>query len=387
MRTVFVSIVGLLAFVAGCGGEPAAPGQPSTAVEPAGGGPAWERLETAPRSRDDVQLLAAGDRLLLYGGCAHDYRAHGGCGASRKAWTFDLGSGDWTATPVSPVGVVGSAVWTGTEAIFPVSGLSYDPETQSWGRLPPAPLERRGGASVWTGSEVIVWGGRDRRFAAERDGAAYDPATGTWRQIEPAPIPLNLFDLVWTGKEAIAFGAELDGRNIAESSHAIGAAYDPESDTWRRLPRSRLSPQASTATWLDGRMVAYDYGGRSQTYDPASDRWSDPVRMPVDPSECYPDSVAAGGYVIAFYCGEIAVTDPAEGGWRRIDGGLTERLHDSVPVWRFSLLAGTDEAAYLLAEGITFGQSGIAQYNLPQAPHSFWKLRPAAAVEKRSGRS
>ena len=376
----FASTVALIASLAGCGDGSAQPGAPPAAAEPASSAPAWERLDPAPAAPDGVQLLTIGERLLLYGGCAHDYRDQGGCGASRKAWIFDPASGDWTATPASPAGVRGSGVWTGSEAIFPVSGLAYDPETESWRRLASAPIERRGGASVWTGSEVIVWGGRNRRFANERDGAAYDPATGTWRQIAPAPIALNLFDLVWTGNEAIAFGAELDGRNVADSRRAIGAAYDPESDTWRRLPRSRLSPQASTATWLDGRMVAYDYGGRSQTYDPESNRWSDPVRMPIEPSECYPDSVAAAGYVVAFYCGEIAVTDPVAGGWARVDGGLTERLHDSVPVWRFSVLAATDDAVYLLAEGITFGPSGIAQYNLPEAPHSFWKLRPDAAA-------
>ena len=47
----------------------------------------------------------------------------------------------------------------------------------------------------------------------------------------------------------IVFGAALHGGNVPETETAIGAAYDPSTDRWRRLPDSPLSPQASTAAW------------------------------------------------------------------------------------------------------------------------------------------
>ncbi len=49
---------------------------------------------------------------------------------------------------------------------------------------------RFGHSTVWTGKELIVWGGwadehGDRRFD---DGAAYNPSTDTWRTIASAPL-------------------------------------------------------------------------------------------------------------------------------------------------------------------------------------------------------
>src|ERR687892_1566238 len=56
-----------------------------------------------------------------------------------------------------------------------------------WTPVPPAPISPRGfHAAVWTGSEMVVWGGSSagRLFA---HGAAYDPASSTWRGLPPPP--------------------------------------------------------------------------------------------------------------------------------------------------------------------------------------------------------
>ena len=63
----------------------------------------------------------------------------------------------------------------------------------SWRPLPTAPiLGRLGASAVWTGREMIVWGGVTRGgafpYGAPRsDGAAYTPATRTWRKIANSP--------------------------------------------------------------------------------------------------------------------------------------------------------------------------------------------------------
>ena len=61
------------------------------------------------------------------------------------------------------------------------TGLSYDPVTNRWSRLPQAPLQGRlNPATAWTGHELIVWGGlgpgngRGTRYFT--DGAAFTPA-------------------------------------------------------------------------------------------------------------------------------------------------------------------------------------------------------------------
>lgn len=58
----------------------------------------------------------------------------------------------------------------------------------TWAVLPDAPIGRRAyPVSTWTGTEAWFWAGSslDRRFAYA-DGAAYDPATDAWRKV---PVP------------------------------------------------------------------------------------------------------------------------------------------------------------------------------------------------------
>ena len=59
-------------------------------------------------------------------------------------------------------------------------GIAYTPATNSWSILPPAPLARggrSGAAMVWTGREVVIWGGWSTAAASPpyQDGAAYLP--------------------------------------------------------------------------------------------------------------------------------------------------------------------------------------------------------------------
>ena len=65
---------------------------------------------------------------------------------------------------------VHTAVWTGSEMIvwggefsgYSNTGGRYNPSTDSWTAtsLTNAPSARDGHTAVWTGSEMIVWGGR-----------------------------------------------------------------------------------------------------------------------------------------------------------------------------------------------------------------------------------
>jgi hypothetical protein len=71
-------------------------------------------------------------------------------------------------------------------------GATYDPGADTWSSLPASPLLRRSGHSaVWTGTDVLIWGGgaEDRHggdpespnqpdppdFFMASDGAAYRP--------------------------------------------------------------------------------------------------------------------------------------------------------------------------------------------------------------------
>jgi hypothetical protein len=152
--------------------------------------------------------------------------------------------------------------------------------------VPVAPREgsvvadRTDPVTVWTGREVLVWGGVVEASAARTtyavDGAAFDPTTGTWRTLAPAPLSPDRYAGVWTGTELVVIGG---GEATVD-----GAAYDPVTDTWRDIAYPPLALVESRLTFRDG--VVYVSGavrtgeavtGRAGTmaYDVATDRWTE----------------------------------------------------------------------------------------------------------------
>ena len=100
--------------------------------------------------------------------------------------------------------------------------------------LDPGPLEPRADAAVvWTGKEMVVWGGdieaanqgrpgEERSFA---DGAAYDPATNQWRLMSDSPLPDTMDGVTAVNTDA--------GVVIARGNKV--ARWSPDTDSWREL--------------------------------------------------------------------------------------------------------------------------------------------------------
>ena len=90
-------------------------------------------------------------------------------------------------------GAIGFAGDTNTGAI-------YDPVTDSWSPITTvgAPSPRNHQASIWTGSQMLVWGGISLGTYVN-DGALYDPRTDTWTPISTlnAPSPRLFFASAW----------------------------------------------------------------------------------------------------------------------------------------------------------------------------------------------
>ncbi len=63
------------------------------------------------------------------------------------------------------------------------------------------------GRGVWTGSEMIIWGGSNG--TGLNTGGRYDPSTDTWTATSTtnAPTARGSHTLVWTGTEMIVWGA------------------------------------------------------------------------------------------------------------------------------------------------------------------------------------
>jgi hypothetical protein len=181
-------------------------------------------LET--RLRSDLPRLA--DALVGSAGeptAAHDdvlrLEPHddGGHGGRRRALVSVLAA----AVVLVLLGVALAIRASGDHDAKPVD-VGPAPVEAGWAPMATSPLSPREAAvSVWTGTEVIVWGGRVGDMAL-LDGAAYDPATDTWRMITPNTWGHPGAHAVWTGTEMVV---------LAKNG---GAAYDPATDSWRDLP-------------------------------------------------------------------------------------------------------------------------------------------------------
>jgi N-acetylneuraminic acid mutarotase len=176
-------------------------------------------------------------------------------------------------------------------------GASYNPRTDIWrpvrfeGALAPRTEHR----AVWTGEEMIIWGGRDAEHSAGvTTGARYNPRTDSWRSIAPAPgytSPLYA-SMVWTGAEAIVWGGfPLD---FQRSEAGRGARWDPETDTWTEVTTegAPLQRNGQITLWTGVHMITWGGSNRNVSgeqrdggrYDPLSDTWT-PLSLDGAPSE------------------------------------------------------------------------------------------------------
>jgi hypothetical protein len=206
----------------------------------------------------------------------------------------------WTELPAPPEIRTGAAqVWTGSQLLIwggwfggsdeqspERDGVAFDASSNTWGAIPPAPISGRSfPASAWTGNELVVWGGWDGSYSGEEpgtlsDGAAYDPATQQWRLLPPSGLTPRAPLSVWTGEELIVWGTSLRTKNRPLD----GAAYDPASDSWRTIPEGPIELTDAVGVWTGTEMIVFGaalHGGNfpetptaiGAAYDPARDTW------------------------------------------------------------------------------------------------------------------
>jgi hypothetical protein len=88
-------------------------------------------------------------------------------------------------------------------------GAAYDPSNNSWTAIPAngAPTPRSGHMAVWTGSEMLIFGG-ETATGPTSTGAAFHPGTGKWRPLANvgSPLPRSEGSGVWSGTELLVFG-------------------------------------------------------------------------------------------------------------------------------------------------------------------------------------
>ena len=184
-------------------------------------------------------------------------------------------------------------VWTGTEMIvwggwisdgnLPVSGGRYHPATDTWTTLSTtnAPTGRYWGSAVWTGTEMIVWGGFNGSGSAG-GGAKYTPngASGTWTTLTTtnAPAVRWFHTAVWSGSEMLLFG----GRDNAQA-YNNGSRFNPAgTGTWNTMSDGPGARSFHTAVWTGTEMIVWGGNpasgalpwGTGAKYAPGTNSWT-----------------------------------------------------------------------------------------------------------------
>ena len=248
----------------------------------------------APEGRSDHTALWTGSEMIIWGGSFFDlgnyYLNSGG--------KYNPASNIWTATTTASAPVARdshTAVWTGTEMIvwggfgggYLNTGGRYNPITGSWLPTGDTPSARAFHAAVWTGSEMIIWSGiSPSGDPYPNTGAKYDPSTDAWLSISNTNTPTGrqLPTAVWTGTEMIVWG----GSSYDGTAHYwnTGGRYNPIADSWSAttVTNAPVGREYHTAVWTGSEMVIWggsyadplphglNTGGR---YNPTVNSWTD----------------------------------------------------------------------------------------------------------------
>jgi N-acetylneuraminic acid mutarotase len=315
----------------------------------------------APEARTGHTAVWSDAEMLLWGG--HD----GNSIAKNTGARFSPVTNTWipiaTAAAPSPR-LLHTAIWTGTEMIvwggfsgafaFQAlnDGAKYSPQTDTWTPITAvgAPAARSNHIAIWTGTEMIVWGGYSSSDSGISGGARYNPVTNTWTPISAIAAPSARGDhsAVWTGSKMIVWGGRNGGALIG-----TGGVYDPVSDSWlsTNLTAAPAPRSEHAAAWTGSAMIIF--GGRVSTgstnsfntgglYNPMTDSWTQTniVGAPIFTLSPHMPSVWTGTELIIWGDGGGRY-NPAANSWSGIStsGAPSTRRNHSL-IWTGSTAIG-----------------------------------------------
>ena len=193
----------------------------------------------------------------------------------------------WNALPTTgaPAGRSShTAVWTGTEMIvwggfgnistIFNSGGRYRPADSTWtltSRGEGVPSERIGHTAVWTGTEMLNWGGENTTSTAFNTGARYRPEENAWHPVPTPPTFEPRYDhvAVWTGQEMLIWGGSSFLPQAGGFSFADGVRYNPATGVWEFMTAQDAPPARarSAALWIGDRMLLFGGAARGQYFN------------------------------------------------------------------------------------------------------------------------
>ena len=281
---------------------------------------------------------------------------------------------------VSTIAVTG-VIWSrGTHRVVTSRGVSTLDQA-GWRIYDSGPLTARSDeVKVWTGHELILWGGSTSgRSRALDDGAAFNPQTGTWRRLAVSPLSGRQDAIgVWSGTRLLVVAGKRDNTELAD-----GAAYDAATDTWKRiapLPAGTTEVDPRLAVWTGQRLLLPSAG---VAYNPADNQWSTIAPVPAN-QIVFQAALWTGHDVIMI--GAEAVTassgpppavvgfeyDPATNQWRRLPpSGMSASA--VAATWDGTRVVVVDDIL-----GASYEPANNTWTTLPRIPLRFYECYPSA---------
>ena len=259
----------------------------------------WAPTTSPLSERENHTAVWTGSEMIVWGGFfgISNYTNY----LSHVAGRYNPATDSWTLSTITNAPAWRerhTAVWTGTEMIvwggyggqlgITNTGARYNPATNVWTptSMTNVPVGRAAHTAVWTGSKMIVWGGRTTFSinATTNSGGIYDPVANSWTPVTTsnAPAARIFHTAVWSGTEMIIWGGYNGASNTVLNT---GARYNPQSNSWQATNTTGApSPRfAQNAVWTGSRMVIWA-GGDTLTanvhyndgalYDPTTNSWS-----------------------------------------------------------------------------------------------------------------
>src|SRR5437867_1483951 len=285
----------------------------------------------------------------------------------------------WTATTGPPEARDShTAVWTGSEMIvwggensemvFVNTGGRYNPSTDNWAAtsITNAPGARSYHTAVWTGSEMIIWGGNEGGFF--NPGGRYNPGTNSWTATSTtnAPDPRAYHTAVWTGSEMIVWGGEGDA-----GVFNTGGRYNPGTNSWTATSTTNApDPRAyHTAVWTGSEMIVWggtDFGSNFNTggrYTPGKNRWTPTSTANAPSTRKVHTAVWTGTEMIVWGGGTLPDLntggryDPTTDSWTSTNNNVPSSRAGHTAVWTGSEMivwGGLDQSFYGLDTGAKY---------------------------------
>jgi N-acetylneuraminic acid mutarotase len=250
----------------------------------------WTSTNTTnvPDHRLGHTAVWSGSEMLVWGGCTAVNL--GDCTVvANTGGRYNPGMDSWTATSTTnapDARYSHTVVWTGSEMIVwggqnpndLTSGGRYNPSTDSWVATGDSPSARDYHTAVWTGSEMIIWGGGDY----VNTGGRYNPSTDRWTATSTtnAPHGRAYHTAVWTGSQMIIWGGYFN--NGSDNYLNTGGRYDPGADSWTATSTTNAPAgrELHTAVWSGSEMVVWggsnnvSYFNTGGSYNPGTDSWT-----------------------------------------------------------------------------------------------------------------